>query len=278
MPLFLWGLVCVLVENPQNGGMKSGWLKAMLLLMIVVGGGGGGSVAGEVEVIEVGATRYLVYRIPRAEQGRLELHWLDEKGQPLANFGGLQQHLARQDKRIEFAPNGGIYERGPKPCGLTIGDGKELVPLNLADGYGNFFLKPNGVFFVDDRLGAGVLEATAYARAGMKPRIATQSGPMLLSKGVIHPAFNPASTNLRQRSAVGVRKVDGEILFVVTDRRAPDQRRVSFHQMATFFLDQGCEDALFLDGDISDFAVRPEVGFRFGPQTYAAMLVLVQPQ
>lgn len=228
------------------------------------------------EVHEVGAVRYLIYRIPVAEQSRLELHWLDKRNQPLSNFGGLQAHLAANGKAIAFATNAGIYERGPKPNGLTICQGKEEVPLSLVAGEGNFYLLPNGVFFVDDKVGAGVMESTEYAKAGLKPRIACQSGPLLLRKGVMHPAFNPNSTNLRQRSAVGVRKSDGEIVFVVTDRKDPDKRRVSFHQLATFFLSLGCEDALFLDGDLSDFVANPPTKAVFGPQTYAGMFVLVK--
>jgi uncharacterized protein YigE (DUF2233 family) len=229
-----------------------------------------------VEVVEVGETRYLIYRIPRADLARLELHWLDQRDQPLVNFGALQQHLADQGKEIQFATNAGIYERGPKPCGLTIGQGREWVPLNLAAGEGNFYLRPNGVFFVDDQKGAGVMESGEYAKAGLQPRLATQSGPLLLRHRVIHPAFNPNSSNLRQRSAVGVRKEDGEVVFVVTDRKDPEKRRVSFHQLATFFLSLGCDDALFLDGDLSDFAVNPPAKAQFRPQTYAAMMVLVK--
>lgn len=228
------------------------------------------------EVREVGAVRYLIYRIPAVEQSRLELHWLDDRQQPLSNFGALQQHLQAQGSAIAFATNAGIYERGPKPNGLTVCQGKEVVPLSLAAGEGNFYLKPNGVFFIDEKGSAGVMESAEYARAGLQPRIATQSGPLLLRNGVIHPAFNPNSVNLRQRSAVGVKKSDGEIVFVVTDRKDPDKRRVSFHQIATFFLSLGCDDALFLDGDISDFAVNPPAKAVFTPQTYAAMFVLLK--
>lgn len=230
--------------------------------------------AGGVEVVEKGGSRFLVFRVDKADQPRLRLHWLDAAGKPLGNFDGLRAHLARQGREIEFATNAGIYERGPKPLGLTICEGRQLVPLNLADGEGNFYLKPNGVFYLDDEKGAGVLEAGEFAKAGLKPRLATQSGPLLLRGGVIHPAFNPRSQNLRQRSGVGVRRADGQIVFVMTDRRDPARRIVSFHDFAAFFRELGCEDALFLDGDLSDFAVKVKPDTVFGPQTYAAMIVL----
>ena len=190
----------------------------------------------------------------------------------------MRRHLAKRGQRIEFATNAGIYERGPRPSGLTIADGKEWVPLNQTAGEGNFFLKPNGVFFVDAERGAGVMETSAFARSGLRPRLATQSGPLLLSGGKVHPAFNPQSKNRRQRSAVGVRRADGQVLFVMTDWLAPEavQRTVTFHALASFFQEQSCEDALFLDGDISDFAVNPTMDAMFRPQTYAAMLVMTR--
>ncbi len=231
--------------------------------------------AGGVESIEKGGVRYLVYRVNPADLGRLELHWRDGRGLPLENFDGLRRHLTGEGKTIAFATNAGIYERGPKPCGLTICQGREEVPLNLAAGEGNFYLKPNGVFYLGADGKAGVLESAAYARAGIHARLATQSGPLLLQNGVIHPAFNPQSQNLRQRSGVGVRREDGQVIFVVTDRRDPARRIVSFHSFASFFLELGCADALFLDGDLSDFAVNVNADTAFRPQTYAAMLVLL---
>jgi uncharacterized protein YigE (DUF2233 family) len=233
----------------------------------------------QVETVERGATRYLVWRVAKADLGRLQMHWLDTTGRPLANFGGLRQHLATQGLEVEFATNAGIYERGPKPCGLTVCQGREVVALNLKEGEGNFYLKPNGVFYVDDKGDAGVMEAAAFGRAGIKPRIATQSGPILLDRGVIHPAFDPQSKNLRQRSAVGVRKADGQVVFVMTDRADAAMRTVSFHALAALaalFLELGCEEALFLDGDLSDYAVNPTATTVFRPQTYAAMFALVR--
>ncbi len=230
--------------------------------------------AGGVETVEKDSVRYLVFRVKPEDLGRLELRWRDGRGRPLENFEGLRRFLAAQGREIEFATNAGIYERGPKPCGLTICQGRQEVPLNLAAGEGNFYLKPNGVFYVGTDGRAGVLEAAEYAQSGLKPRLATQSGPLLLRGGVIHPVFNQKSQNLRQRSGVGVRGEDGQVIFVMTDRRDPAKRVVSFHAFATFFLELGCQNALFLDGDLSDFAVNVKPDTVFRPQTYAGMLVL----
>jgi len=228
------------------------------------------------ETLDYGGGLYHVYRVPVAEQSRLHLRWLDDGGKPLSDFGGLQQQLEKEGKKIAFATNAGIYERGPKPCGLTICDGKELVPLNLAEAEGNFYLKPNGVFYLDDKSGPGIAEAGEYRGLTMKPRLANQSGPLILRKGVIHPAFNVNSPNKRQRSAVGIVTATKEVVFVMSDREDRVKGRVTFHQLARLFLHLGCQDALFLDGDISQMITSPAPGTKFTPNTFAAMFVVTE--
>lgn len=228
------------------------------------------------DTLEYDGALYQVYRVPAAQQSRLHLRWLDDAGKPLSNFGALQQQLDREGKKIAFATNAGIYEQGPKPCGLTICDGKERVPLNLADGEGNFFLKPNGVFYLDDQQGPGIVTASEYPSLTIKPRLANQSGPLILRKGAIHPAFNANSPNLRQRSAVGVVTKTKEIVFVMSDREDRVKGRVTFHQLARLFLHLGCEDALYLDGDISQMITSPAPGTKFTPNTFAGMFVVME--
>ncbi|OAI58105.1 hypothetical protein AYO49_05770 [Verrucomicrobiaceae bacterium SCGC AG-212-N21] len=228
------------------------------------------------ERIEHANGLYHVFRIDKADLAKLDLRWLGDDGKPLMSFDGLRAQLAREKKTIGFATNAGIYERGPKPLGLTISDGKELVPLNLRNGDGNFYKKPNGVFFVDAARGAGVMEAAEFAKAGIKPRLATQSGPLLLRHGVIHPEFDPNSKHLRQRSGVGVRASDGQVIFVVSDRNIGPKGSVRFHQFASFFLHLGCRDALYLDGDLSDMITDPPAGAVLPSNTYAAMFVIAK--
>lgn len=228
------------------------------------------------ETIDYEGGRYHIFRLSRPDWRKLELAWLGADGKPLQDFNGLQKELGSQGKRIAFATNAGIYERGPKPCGLTICNGQELVPLNLQPGEGNFYLMPNGVFYLDDSKGAGVMEAEEFGRSGLKPRLATQSGPLLLRKGVIHPAFNANSPNKRQRSAVGVREKDGQIIFAMSDREDSVQGRVTFHQLTRLFLHLGCKDALYLDGDISMMAVKPPADTKFAANTFAGMFYVAE--
>lgn len=230
--------------------------------------------AANLERIEFEGAIYHVLRVDRADFPRLDLRWLAQDGKPLGSFGPLLQEAVKEGRQIEFATNAGIYERGPKPCGLTVSNGKELVPLNLAKGEGNFYLHPNGVFYLDDQKGAGVMTGAEYGQSGLQPRLATQSGPILLRQGKMHPAFNVNSPNRRLRNAVGVRASDGQVVFVMSDRESRVKGRVTFHQLSLFFLHLGCQDALFLDGDISDVLVNPPAGATVTPNTFAGMFVL----
>jgi uncharacterized protein YigE (DUF2233 family) len=79
-------------------------------------------------------------------------------------------------------------------------------------------MKPNGVFFLDAQYGPGIVESGEYPALTIKPRLASQSGPLILRRGMIHPAFNVKSANFRQRSAVGIVSATKEIIFVMSDR------------------------------------------------------------
>ena len=74
---------------------------------------------------------------------------------------------------------------------------------------------------------------------------ATQSGPLLVSDGIFHPAIRLNSPNKLIRNGVGIRS-DGHLYFVISTTP------VSFHEMATLFRDYlDCPDALYLDGTVS---------------------------
>jgi quercetin dioxygenase-like cupin family protein len=52
----------------------------------------------------------------------------------------------------------------------------------------NFYKKPNGIFYVGDGE-AGILETGKFLAQKPKANFTTQSGPMLVIDGAIHPAF-----------------------------------------------------------------------------------------
>ncbi|MBS0193272.1 MAG: phosphodiester glycosidase family protein [Proteobacteria bacterium] len=185
---------------------------------------------------------YTTVRVDTREQ-RLELFLYDGHGQPFHRFDHLAASLAAHGLSLRFAMNAGMFEPDFSPVGLFVADGHELKPLNLADGKGNFYLKPNGVFFIDGD-GPRVVESSHYPRVAHDVRLATQSGPLLLEHGAIHPGFDPGSSSRRIRNGVGV---DGAFVwFVISDTP------VTFHEFARYFRDVlHCTDALYLDGNLS---------------------------
>ena len=150
------------------------------------------------------------------------------------------------DVSAAIRTNAGIFEPDLRPTGLLIADGLEVRALNLDAGTGNFFLQPNGVFFIGDA-GAAIVESSEFTPQGV--RQATQSGPLLVRHGELHPRFKAGSTNRLIRSGVGVKDAHTVVLAISRDE-------VSFFDFATFFRDElGCSEALYLDGIISGLSV-----------------------
>ena len=168
-----------------------------------------------------------------------------------ATYDQLNTYLLRNGQHMSFAMNGGMYHRDYGPVGLLVEQGRKTGALNHADAFGNFFMKPNGVFWVADGK-AGVMETEAFAKAGILPREATQSGPMLVIDGNIHPRFLPDATSLQIRNGVGILP-DGRVAFAISNDP------VRFHDFATLYRDRlQSRNALFLDGSISSL-YSPEI-------------------
>lgn len=195
-----------------------------------------------IEAVEYEGHRYTVCTVDLRKFG-LELFWRDGHKRPFRGFATLESWLNGKGKRLLFAMNAGMYTEDFAPVGLYVENGKELRPLNLASGSSNFCLKPNGVFAVTDD-GAKIVESSKYPTIKGITRLATQSGPMLVIDGKLHPKFGRNSTSRLFRDGVGVLSPD-EVVFAITEDP------VNFHEFATFFRDGlGCDNALFLDGSI----------------------------
>ena len=176
----------------------------------------------------------------------LRLRWKSTDGTPYASIEAARDAINGAGDRFVMATNAGIFDRAREPLGLHVEEGKTLKRLNRSHASrGNFFMNPNGVFFVGADGAVGVMESAAFTRAAVNARFASQSGPLLVREGEIHPAFRERSENARLRSGVGV-DARGFAAFAIS--RAP----VSFYDFAAFFRDElGCKNALYFDGDIS---------------------------
>ena len=195
-------------------------------------------------------------------QSDLRIFWRNEAGEPYGSFAALAVDLARQGLTLEFAMNGGMFDRALAPVGLYIEAGRELKAANTADAAGNFHMKPNGVFYLAGGE-AGVLETGQFLKLRPPAEFATQSGPMLVIDGEIHPRFIPGSDSLKRRNGVGVSS-RREVHFAVSTGG------VSFYAFARLFRERlGCDNALFLDGTVSSLYApgigRHDAWHRFGP-------------
>jgi len=189
----------------------------------------------------------VTYHILSASADSVRILWKDSDGRQMRTFPEVAGHLERNKLPADTLMNGGIFELGGIPSGLLIQDGRELRPVNRNAGEGNFFLKPNGIFLIGTK-GAFVISTDEYPLKGIEGRQAVQSGPLLLRHGKVHPAFNAESASRLHRNGVGVSK-DGKVVFAMSDFHSP--KCPNLHEFAMLFRSLGCEDALFLDGDLS---------------------------
>jgi prepilin-type processing-associated H-X9-DG protein len=175
-------------------------------------------------------------------QYEVRLFWRGPGGDVLGSFDRLKQ--TPEGSHLAFAMNAGMYHEDRSPVGLYVENGKELKAANTRNGPGNFHLKPNGIFYVKGRQ-AGVLETGTYLKRKIGPEFATQSGPMLVIDGRIHPQFSEQSTSRKIRNGVGV-KDQHTVVFAISEDP------VTFSTFAHLFRDElGCANALFLDGSVS---------------------------
>ncbi len=233
------------------------------------------------EVVEHAGTSYWVLRVD-APAHQIELHLPEKAGEP-NRFPQLEAQLAAKGRRLVFAMNSGIFEGNFRPTGLHIAEGRQVTPLNLEDFVKsspgeltpNFFLKPNGVFWIRQDGSAAICESAKYASLAEQPRLATQSGPLLVEEGRIHPVLQKESTSRRYRNGVGVTAA-GQVVMVcsVLD---PSQGRSNLYHFAELFRDRlACPNALYLDGDISYLYWRGQTGPLEDPNWFAGILAITE--
>ncbi|ARE40475.1 hypothetical protein RGUI_2334 [Rhodovulum sp. P5] len=192
----------------------------------------------------------------------LRLFRLDPDGRVIGTFAQLQSVLAKQGLRLAFAMNAGMYHPDRRPVGLYIEGGEPQARAVASAGPGNFGLLPNGILCLNDG-SARVIETRTYVADPPACRDATQSGPMLVIDGALHPRFLVDSTSRYVRNGVGVDDA-GIVHFAISDRR------VTFHEFGRLFRDVlKTPNALYLDGKVSKLYApdlgRFDLGLPMGP-------------
>lgn len=174
----------------------------------------------------------------------VELYWKDDNGTIIKSLQNLNDYLAHKNKKLVFAMNGGMFKQGNIPVGLLVQQQKTITPLDTASGNGNFYLMPNGVFYITSNHTAGICTTTDFIHQNNQVAWATQSGPMLVINGAIHPAFKKGSANINIRNGVGVLP-NNKLVFAMSTQA------INFYDFAEYFKNLGCKNALYLDGFVS---------------------------
>ncbi|UAB88547.1 phosphodiester glycosidase family protein [Ruegeria sp. SCSIO 43209] len=205
--------------------------------------------------------RYTVCEVDTSEDLRLFLN--DENGDLLGHFSSVNEALEPQGKRLVFAMNAGMYHDDRSPVGHYVEDGEEQMRVIPNAGPGNFGLLPNGVFCIRENR-ADVFETLDFVDQAPQCRFATQSGPMLVINGELHPRFLPDSTSRYTRNGVGTSADGTRVVFAISDDY------VTFYEFGSLFRDVlKTPNALFLDGNISRMydraSNRSDIGFSLGP-------------
>jgi uncharacterized protein YigE (DUF2233 family) len=146
-----------------------------------------------------------------------------------------------------------MYHPDNSPVGLYVEEGRELVRANTSGGPGNFHMRPNGVFYLTGEV-AGVLETRSDIKRRPQVDFATQSGPMLVIDGKVHPRFVRNGGSRKYRAGVGSRDPNS-VVFAVSESE------VSFGEFARLFRDRlRSKNALFLDGGSATSFYSPVLG------------------
>jgi uncharacterized protein YigE (DUF2233 family) len=184
-------------------------------------------------------------------------------GAPYRSFASLAAGRGKDAPPVAFAMNAGMYDGEGKPIGYYVENGERLQELNRNDGPGNFHMKPNGVFFGTNGKWQIRTADDFYANVADRPAFGTQSGPMLVIDGKLHPEIAEDGNSTRVRNGVGLDR-QGRAHFVISSEP------LSFGRLARYFRDElKTPNALYLDGSVSSLwdpaGGRMDQGYPLGP-------------
>ena len=194
----------------------------------------------------------------------LRLFYKDAEGAVIGSFGRIEALPEVND--LAFAMNAGMYHDDRSPVGHYIENGVEVMRVIPNAGPGNFGMLPNGVFCINEDT-AQIYETLTYVETSPACRDATQSGPMLVIDGALHPRFFPESTSQFLRNGVGTTADGATAVFVISNDR------VTFYEFGSLFRDYlKLPNALYFDGKVSRLYARDQGRSDFGFQLLGPMV------
>ena len=211
-------------------------IPAIILFLIIVG------IFVFVNKVQTNDVRFVTYKVDIKKQD-LKLYWKNNSGETFGSIQNIKDWLDSTKTKLLFAMNGGMYKQDHSPQGLFIENSKLLTVMDTSSGHGNFYLKPNGVFYITTSNTPFICKTSDF-NYNSRIKYATQSGPMLVTDGKIHSAFKEGSMNLNIRNGVGILP-DNSVFFAMS------KKEINFYDFAVYFKSLGCKDALYLDGLVS---------------------------
>lgn len=187
----------------------------------------------------------LTHCIADPAQHRVSMDLGPTGGAPYRSFAGLAAGRGADAPPVAFAVNGGMYDSAGQPIGYYVENSVRRKQLSRSGGPGNFHLKPNGVFYGTGSTWRIRTADEFFAQVGDRPEFGTQSGPMLVIGGKLHPEITQDGPSRMIRNGVGVDK-EGRAHFVISEDP------LSFGKLARFYRDVlKTPNALYLDGNVS---------------------------
>ncbi|MDA9067009.1 phosphodiester glycosidase family protein [Flavobacteriales bacterium] len=201
------------------------------------------------------------------EKQNLQFFLKNESGEYYNTFYNLKKELENKDEELVFAMNGGMFMKDYTPLGLYIENGVEKHKINKTqEAFGNFYMQPNGIFYITEDKKGVVCKSTDFENKNIQ--YATQSGPMLVIDGKLHPKFNEGSKNLNIRNGVGILP-NGNVLFAMS------KKKINFYDFAQYFKKLGCKNALYLDGFVSR-TYLPSKGYKTNGGKFGVIIGVVK--
>lgn len=243
-----------------------------LVLILLAASLATGATAQDCRDTEFDGNRYTLCQIDTS-RADLRLFLNGPDGNILGQFRSVDTMLAARGLKLAFAMNAGMYHANRAPVGHYVENGTEVMRVVPNKGPGNFGMLPNGVFCIRPNR-ADVIETLAYIKRAPDCTYATQSGPMLVIDGALHPRFLANSTSRYIRNGVATNTDGTRAVFAIS------RNVVTFHDFASLFRDAlGLPNALYFDGNISRLyapaLARHDAGFNMGP---IVGLVVPKPQ